>query len=90
MLSTNADQRFSLWEQASPSFVKKEARKHRQCWLESVGSTGLGAIRLTLSRSIAYDVIKEITTTDLIVALSGMYEKPSTNNNMHLMKNYSI
>ena len=29
---------------------------------------------------------KKKTTTELIVALSGMYEKPSANNKMHLMK----
>ena len=46
----------------------------------------LGVIRLTLSRSAAYNVVKEKTTTDLMKALSGMYEKPSANNKMHLMK----
>ena len=46
----------------------------------------LGVIRLTLSRSVAHNVIKEKTTADLMKALSGMYEKPSTNNKVHLMK----
>ena len=46
----------------------------------------LGVIRLTLSRSIAHNVVKEKTTTDLMKALSDMYEKPSTNNKVHLMK----
>ena len=46
----------------------------------------LGVIRLTLLRSVAHNVVKEKTTTNLIKALSGMYEKPSTNNNVHLMK----
>ena len=46
----------------------------------------LGVIRLTLSRSVAYNVVKEKITADLMKALSGMYEKPSTNNKMHLMK----
>ena len=36
----------------------------------------LGVIRLTLSRSIAHNVVKEKTTADLMKALSGMYEKP--------------
>ncbi|RVW20652.1 Retrovirus-related Pol polyprotein from transposon TNT 1-94 [Vitis vinifera] len=40
----------------------------------------LGVIRLTLSRSVAHNVVKEKTTTDLMKALSGMYEKPSGNN----------
>ena len=46
----------------------------------------LGVISLTLSRSIAHNVVKEKTTTDLMNALSGMYEKPSTNNKIHLIK----
>ena len=37
----------------------------------------LGVIRLTLSRSVAHNVVKETTTADLMKALSGMYEKPS-------------
>ncbi|RVW77417.1 Retrovirus-related Pol polyprotein from transposon TNT 1-94 [Vitis vinifera] len=46
----------------------------------------LGVIRLTLSRSIAHNVVKKKTTSDLMKALSIMYEKPSTNNKVHLMK----
>ena len=46
----------------------------------------LGVIRLTLSRSVAHNVVKEKTIADLMKALSGMYEKPSTNNKVHLMK----
>ena len=43
-------------------------------------------IRLTLSRSIAHNVTKEKTKAKLMATLSGMYEKPSTNNKVHLMK----
>ena len=46
----------------------------------------LGVIRLTLSRSVTHNVMKEKTTTDLMKALSGMYEKLSANNKVHLMK----
>jgi hypothetical protein len=46
----------------------------------------LGVIRLTLSRSVAHNVVKETTTVGLMAALSGMYEKPSANNKVHLMK----
>ena len=46
----------------------------------------LEVIRLTLSRSVAHNVVKEKTIADLIKALSGMYEKPSANNKVHLMK----
>jgi hypothetical protein len=46
----------------------------------------LGVIQLTLSRSIAYNVVNEKTTAGLMTALSSMYEKLSANNKMHLMK----
>ena len=46
----------------------------------------LGVIRLILFMSIAHNVVKEKTIADLMKALSGMYEKPSANNKVHLMK----
>uniref|UniRef100_A0A2N9GLT2 Retrovirus-related Pol polyprotein from transposon TNT 1-94 n=1 Tax=Fagus sylvatica TaxID=28930 RepID=A0A2N9GLT2_FAGSY len=46
----------------------------------------LGVIRLTLSRSVAHNVVKEKTTAELMMALCGMYEKLSANNKVHLMK----
>ena len=46
----------------------------------------LGVIRLTLSRFVAHNVVKEKTTADLMKALSSMYEKLSSNNKVHLMK----
>ena len=46
----------------------------------------LGVIRLILSRSVAHNVVKENTTTNLMKALFGMYKKPSANNKVHLMK----
>ena len=46
----------------------------------------IGVIRLTLSRFVAHNVVKEKTTIDLMKALSGMCEKPSANNKVHLMK----
>ena len=49
----------------------------------------LGVIRLTFSRSVAHNVVKETTTVGLMMALSGMYEKPSANNKVHLMKKLS-
>ena len=39
----------------------------------------LGVIRLTLSRSVAHNVVTEKTIVDLMKALSDMYEKPSAN-----------
>ena len=46
----------------------------------------LGVIQLTLSRSVAHNVVKEKTTVDLMKTLSGMYEKPSANYKLHLLK----
>ena len=46
----------------------------------------LRVIKLTLSRSVAHNVIKEKTTSDLMKALSDMYEKPFANNKVYLMK----
>jgi acyl-activating enzyme 14 len=46
----------------------------------------LGVIRLTLSRNVAFNIAKEKTTTDLMNALSSMYEKPSASNKVHLMR----
>ena len=46
----------------------------------------LRVIKFTLSKSVAHNVVKEKTTADLMKALSSMYEKPSTNNKVHLMK----
>ena len=46
----------------------------------------LGLIRLTLSRNVAFNIIKEKTTSDLLKALSNMYEKLSAMNNVYLMR----
>ena len=46
----------------------------------------LGVIRLTLSKSVVHNVSKKKTISKLMVALSKMYEKPSTNNEIHLKK----
>jgi hypothetical protein len=46
----------------------------------------LGVIRLTLSISVAHNVVKETTTVGFMTALSSMYEKPSAYNKVHLMK----
>ena len=46
----------------------------------------LGVIRLTLFRSVAHNVVKEKTTTNLPKVLSSTYEKSSVNNKVHLMK----
>lgn len=46
----------------------------------------LAIICLTSTKSVAYNVAKEKTTKEMMVVLSSMYEKPSVNNKVHLMK----
>ena len=46
----------------------------------------LGVTRLTLSRNVAFNIVKEKTTTGLMAALSSMYEKPLASNKVHLMR----
>ena len=46
----------------------------------------LGVIRLTLAKNVAFNIVNEKTTADLLKALSNMYEKPSAANKVHLMR----
>ena len=46
----------------------------------------LGLIRLTLSRNVVFNIIKEKTTSNLLKALANMYEKSSAMNKMYLMR----
>ena len=46
----------------------------------------LGLIRLTLSRNVAFNIVKEKTMSGLLKALSNMYEKPSAMNKVYLMR----
>lgn len=82
----DAHRGLSHWEETSSSTIGTETRKGRWCWLELVGSTNSGVDRLTLSTFVAHNVMKEKTTANLMATLSGMYEKPWMNNNVHLTK----
>jgi hypothetical protein len=46
----------------------------------------LTIIRLSFSKSVTHNVVKEKTTTGIMAALLSMYEKPLANNKVHLMK----
>ncbi|GJW01707.1 retrovirus-related pol polyprotein from transposon TNT 1-94 [Tanacetum coccineum] len=46
----------------------------------------LGAVRLSLVKNVACNVVNEKTTYDLFKALSNMYEKPSTSNKVFLIR----
>ncbi|GKC97752.1 putative RNA-directed DNA polymerase, partial [Tanacetum coccineum] len=46
----------------------------------------LGAVRLSLAKNVAYNVVNEKTTYGLLKALSNMYEKPSASNKVFLIQ----
>jgi len=46
----------------------------------------LGAIRLNLSKSVAFNIKGQETVTDLMKALSNLYEQPSAARKVHLIK----
>jgi len=46
----------------------------------------LGAIRLSLSKSVAFNIKGQETATDLMKALSNLYEQPSAARKVHLIK----
>ncbi|GJV43320.1 putative RNA-directed DNA polymerase [Tanacetum coccineum] len=46
----------------------------------------LGAVRLSLAKNVAYNVVNEKTTYGLFKALSNMYEKPSASNKVFLIQ----
>ncbi|GKA86889.1 putative RNA-directed DNA polymerase [Tanacetum coccineum] len=46
----------------------------------------MGAIRLSLAKNVAYNVVNEKTTYGLLKALSNMYEKPSASNKVFLIR----
>ncbi|GKA70651.1 hypothetical protein Tco_0776790, partial [Tanacetum coccineum] len=48
--------------------------------------TALGAVRLSLAKNVAYNVVNEKTTYGLFNALSNMYEKPSASNKVFLIR----
>ena len=62
-----------------PEYMTEEKWKLKDC-------QALGLIRLTLSRNVTFNIVKEKTTFDLLKALSNMYEKPSAMNKVYLMR----
>jgi len=53
---------------------------------EVLDQKALGAIRLSLTSTVAFNISREKTTQDLIAALLKMCEKPSASNKIFLMK----
>jgi len=46
----------------------------------------LGVIRLTLAKNVAFNIMNENKTVNLMKALSNMYEKPSAANKVYLIR----
>jgi hypothetical protein len=53
---------------------------------EVLDRKALGTIRLSLATSVAFNILKENTTKELMDALAKLYEKPSASNKVFLMK----
>ncbi|KAL8123060.1 hypothetical protein AgCh_011151 [Apium graveolens] len=66
-------------EEKKPTAMKDEDRK-------LLDRQALGVVRLTLAKNVAYNIVRETTTYDLIKALSNMYEKSSASNKVYLIR----
>ena len=64
----------------------KKPEKMEQADWDLLDRQALGVVRLTLARNVAFNIVKEKTTADLMKALSNMYEKPSASNKVYLMR----
>ena len=64
--------------------TKKSAATKDEEW-EILDRKDLGTIRLSLATSVAFNILKEKTTKDLMDALAKLYEKPSASNKVFLM-----
>jgi hypothetical protein len=53
---------------------------------EVLDRKALGTIRLSLAALVAFNILKEKTTKELMDALAKLYEKPSASNKVFLMK----
>jgi hypothetical protein len=64
---------------------KKPTATKDEEW-EILDRKALGAIRLSLETSVAFNISKEKTTKGLMDTLAKLYEKPSASNKVFLMK----
>ena len=68
-----------------PLSEKKPDGMEQVDW-ELLDRQALGVIRLTLAKNVAFNILNEKTTAELMKALSNMYEKPSAANKVYLMR----
>jgi hypothetical protein len=63
---------------------KSMAMKDKE-W-DFIDRKALGTIRLSMAASVAFNILKEKTMTELMDTLAKLYEKPSASNKVFLMK----
>ncbi len=66
--------------------VKRKPRDMTDAQWMVLDRKALGAIRLSLSKSVAFNIKGQETATDLTKALSNLYEQRSAARKVHLIK----
>jgi hypothetical protein len=66
--------------------VKRKPRDMTEAQWMVLDRKALGAIRLSLSKLVAFNIKGQETMTDLMKALSNLYEQPSAARKVHLIK----
>jgi hypothetical protein len=64
---------------------KKSMAMKDEEW-EVLDIKALRTIRLSLEESVAFNILKEKTTKELMITLDKLYEKPSTSNKVFIIK----
>ena len=82
----DADRRLSVPERSSRTVDRGEAGIYDGGKVETKGSPGSSVDLVDLSTNVAFNIVKEKTTSGLLKALSNMYEKPSAMNKVYLMR----
>ena len=84
----DADGRLSVSERSVPTidWKTKNPMAMIDAELEILDRKALGTIRLCLTTSVAFNILKETTTEGLIKVLAKLYEKPSASKKVFLMK----
>jgi hypothetical protein len=65
--------------------VKRKPRDMTDAQWMVLDRKALGAIQLSLSKSVAFNIKGQETTVDLMKALSNLYEQPSVTRKVHLI-----
>ena len=84
----DADRRLSVPERSSRTVDRGEAGIYDGGKVETKGSPGSSVDLVDLSTNVAFNIVKEKTTSGLLKALSNMYEKPSAMNKVYFMRRF--